>query len=287
MTTLAAGLAVVQAQAATIDFNGNGATTEWSVGTSWVGGNVPGLNDLARLQFGDNATVTTAFNAGGNFNIMARNGALLEIGANFRTILGFDLGTSGDGSVDVVQTAGLVVGRTLSIGNEISTDTYTAKYSVSGGEARWTTVVEINKNGVLEVDGNGGSLDSVGSFTMASGSLSYILAADGVSRIKGNGGTKTFTIDSTLSQLAIDASNYTLGVGQIELALFDTISGSFGAGNIAISGLAEGLSSNITYETVGGDTAMFLNIQAVPEPSSAALLSGCFALASIMVRRRR
>lgn len=283
MTTLAAGFIVVQAQAATIDFNGGGATSEWSVGTSWTGGVAPVAGDTARLQFGDNATVTSAVDAG-NFSILQRNSATLAISANFKTVLAYDLGSSGNGDTTTTHTNGLLVGRTLRMGNDSSPDTYEARYTISGGTTRFTTAVTIAKNGIFEIDGTGGNIQfnngGTSAVTLGDGTISYKLGAAGVSAITNLSSGGTFTIGSG-SKLLIDASNYTGGISAIDLAVsFSNIVGTFTEGNISITGLDAGLSGDITYDT--GSFALSI----VPEPGTYTLLGGLFALIYVMLRRR-
>lgn len=268
-------------QAAIIEWTYTGGTGEWSTATNWDGGVVPVVGDTASLVSStDHAQVTTAFNSGGNSNILMRNGASLAVSADFLTIFNWDLGITGFQNTNVTQTAGTIVGRTFNLGKDGQANTFDAKYSISGGEGRFTTVINIQKNGILEVDGNLASLENLGNVSMTNGTLSYILAADGVTRLRG--ATKDFTIGAS-SLLEIDASSYTGGVGQIELANFNTITGSFDVGNISITGLAEGLSGNITYSEAA--TSMYLNV--IPEPGTYALIGGLLALGHVMVRRRR
>lgn len=284
-SALAAGLlgAAVSAQADTIQWINTEGVGEWSTAGNWNAG-VPGNGDIASLVSStDHAQVTSDVN-NGTFGITMRNGATLAIGAALRTAGNWDLGVSGVNSTTVTQTAGLMVGRTVNLGNDAEADTFDAKYTISGGEYRVTTVTNIQKNGILEVVGNAASLVNLGSFSMTQGTLSLTLAADGVSLLRGIGGTKTFTIGESSSLLDIDALSYTAGVGQIQLALFDTITGSFAEENINISNLSAGLSANITYGAVGDDTAMYLNV--IPEPGTYALLGGLLALSYVMVRRR-
>jgi hypothetical protein len=283
LTTLTVLLAVFQAQAATIDFNGGGATTEWNVGTSWSGGVAPVNGDTARLQFGDNATVTSTVNAG-SFNILQRNSGTLAIGANFKTVLTYDLGTSGNGDTTTTHTDGLLVGRTLKIGNDSSTDIYEAKYTISGGTTRFTTAVTISKNGIFEIDGNGGNIQfnnaSASAVTMGEGTISYKLGATGVSAITNLGSGGSFNIASG-SKLVIDASNYTGGISDIDLVTsYTNIVGSFTESNISITGLEAGLSASITYDT--GQVALSI----IPEPGTYVMLGGLFALGFVMMRRR-
>ncbi len=248
----------VGAQADNIEWIFTGGTGEWSTASNWDI-RVPIAGDTARLiSSTDHAEVTTNFN-GGNFDILMRNGASLAISADFRTAVNWDLGITGASSVGVTQTAGTVVGRTLNIGGDGETRDFEAKYSVSGGEARFTTAINIRKNGIFEIDGNSVSIENSGAVSMTSGTLSYILATDGVSRMYGNQVDDVFTI-GTNSQLAIDASNYTGGEGLIELATFTSIAGTFDTNNISIDGLEEGLSGDITYDSTGELTSMYLNV---------------------------
>jgi hypothetical protein len=269
-----------------VEWTYTGGTGEWSTASNWGGGlgPVPMAGDVARLlQSTDHAEVTTAYNAGGNLSILMRNRASLAISADFKTIVKWDLGISGASSVGVTQTSGTVIGRTLNIGKDGEADDFEAKYSISGGEGRFTTAINIGKNGILEIVGNSASLENINHVTMGNGALSYILATDGVSRLNGDRGASTFTI-GTGSLLAIDASSYTGGEGLIELGTFDSISGTFAAGNIGITGLAEGLSGDITYATNGALTSMYLNV--IPEPTTIGLVA-MFPIAALFIRRLR
>ncbi len=245
----------------TIDWwGGTGGTGEWSNPDNWSDG-VPTPTDLARLQFGDSPEVTIAFDSNGAFDILQRNTATLSISANFKTVGVWDLGTSGDGDTSVTQTDGLMVNRTLNIGNDAEADTFDAKYSISGGIARSTTAVTIGKNGILDIQGDGGTIQfnngGASAVTMGNGTISYTLAATGVTAIDNLASGGSFTI-GTGSMLQIDASSYTAGVGEIDLVTrYTAINGTFDESNVSITGLEEGLSGEIMYDT----GRMYLNVR--------------------------
>ena len=285
MTTLVAGLAVVQAQALTSQWTYTGGVGEWSTASNWDANGVPGFNDLASLVSStDHAKVTSAFN-GGTFTITMRNGATLDLSADFKTVGTLNLGISGVTSTTVTQTDGLMVGRTLNFGQDGEASTFDATYSISGGTARATTAVNIGKNGIFDIVGDGGTIQfnngGASAVTMGAGTISYTLGATGVSAIDNLAAGGTFTIGAS-SGLQIDASAYTGGVGTIELVKrYSTIAGTFDAGNISITGLADGLSGDITYDTGS------ISLSIVPEPGTYALLAGLTGLVFVMVRRRR
>lgn len=284
-SALVAGLlgAAVAAQAVTTNWIYTGGVGEWSTASNWDNG-VPGSNDTAALVTStDHAQVTSAFD-GGNMTIVIRNNATLAIAADFRTAFTMNLGISGVQDTSMTQTAGLLIGRTLNLGNDAEADDFDAKYSISGGTSRWTTAVNIGKNGILDIQGDGAAIQfnngGASAVTLGQGVLSYTLGATGVSAIDNLSSGGTFTIGAS-SGLVIDASAYTGGQGTIELVKrYSTISGTFDESNISITGLAAGLSGDITYDT----GSISLNI--IPEPGSYALLGGLLALGYVMVRRR-
>lgn len=261
-----------------------GGVGEWSNASNWDNG-VPGSNDTAYLVTNtDHAQVTSAFDSGGNMTIVIRNNATLAIGADFRTAFVMNVGISGIQNTSVTQTAGTLIGRTLNLGNDAEADTFEAKYTLSGGISRFTTAVNIGKNGILDIQGDGATIQfnnaGANAVTIGQGALSYTLGATGVSAIDNLASGGTFTIGAG-SGLLIDASAYTGGVGTIELVKrYTTIAGTFDASNISITGLAAGLSGEIIYD------ANSIALDIIPEPGTYALLGGLLALGYVMVRRR-
>ena len=115
--------------------------------------------------------------------------------------------------------------------------------------------------------------------TLGDGMLSYTLAANGVSAIDNLASGGTFTIGAN-SGLEIDASAYTGGEGTIELVRrYTTISGTFDTNNVSITGLAEGLSGEITYDATG----VYLNV--IPEPATIGMV-GLVSIGTLFIRRR-
>jgi hypothetical protein len=277
-SAFAAGLlgAAVSVQAATVIDWTNTLPSDWSTTSNWDLNRIPTAGDLVRLlDSTDHASVTTAFDSSGNFDILMRNGSSIDISANFKTVGTWAIGISGSSAVGVTQTAGTVIGRTLNLG-AVNAQFFDAKYSISGGAARFTTAVNINQNGVFDITGDAANLVGSGALSLTSGGkLSYKLAADDVSVI----GVSAFTIGSG-ALLSIDASSYTDGVGTLTLANFTSNIGTFDVGNIAITGLEVGLSGRVTYT----GTTMYLAV--IPESGSYALLGGLLALGTVMLRRR-
>ena len=251
------------------DWIGGGADAEFTTTNNWSSGEIPGsvtgrIDTATFLHPADDAVHTVDYIAAKFFDVLIRDGASLEIAAGLRIIRNFNIGTTGGTSVDVTQTAGVVVIRDQMNVGYVSDFDYDAKYSINGGIVRFTnpasTGVTVSENGIFEVVGNLANIDldtAAIDFTLIDGGeLRYVLGGAGVSSVDVG---DLFTI-GTESLLTIDASSYTGGEGSITLANFVSKSGSFDEANIAITGLEEGLNAHITYDA----TSMVLNVTLEP-----------------------
>jgi hypothetical protein len=250
-------LAVLQAQAATLEWVNTGTVGEWSESGNWrsveVQGSTGGRTDRVLLEHPtDHAEVTKAVESA-RLNIQMINGARLDVRANFQTVLSMDIGTAGASGGGVTQSGGLLIGRTLNLGASGQSPDFEAKYTLTGGVARFTTEVNIGKNGTFEIIGDAAEAQLHAPVCLTDGgTLSYTLAANGVTHIESEHALSI----GTGARLSVDASSYAGGVRKIRLAEFKSLSGTFDAGNISITGLADGLSGEVTYDR----TNLFLNI---------------------------
>ncbi|MFQ3226419.1 MAG: hypothetical protein ACI8Z5_002691, partial [Lentimonas sp.] len=253
-----------------IDWTGGGSDAEFTTIHNWssgdVPGSVPGRVDTAMfLQATDAAVHGVDYIAGNFFDVLIRDGASLGIEAGLRIIRNFNIGNSGETSADVSQSSGVVVIRDQMNVGTVSDFDYDAIYSISGGIIRITntasTGVTVSENGIFEVVGNSANIDldtSAIDFSLSDGGeLRYVLGSAGVSSIDVG---DVLSIGAG-SLLTINATSYAGGEGTMTLANFVSKSGSFDEANITITGMEEGLASNITYDA----TSMYLNVTLAPD----------------------
>lgn len=243
------------AQAAVVNSTGSG---NWSTDAIWSGGagplNRPVSGDTVNILSGH--TVTNDFGGGfldGTYTINV-SGALNDPGSVFR-----------------------VNGSTISVGSTGSL----------GGGSFWDL-----QNGTFTFD-DGATVNMATWEQKGTNVFNFNLSASGFNALTPG----TFAIgfdgsgqDITRATYNVDMANYNGGIGTIALADFTT--DGFGMDNTAFQGAA-GLNVN----NKGAFTGSYLQwndateaielVVAVPEPSTYALIGGCFALGAVMLRRRQ
>ncbi len=287
-----AAFSVGSAQAADVRVtfdNGNG-DGDFGNPVNWstvVGGNneLPGWStgspSNAIIQGAFTVDVTSAFTPANDFTpLLTRFGSTLNIGANLNLANTGLLFGQIAGNTDVVnQTAGTVTTNGLTIGEADVTFTMTGGVmNISGG-----MLMQNGDGAVFSLRGDTATI-SAASLTLEAADattapgLDFRLGATGINPIAATG---AFTIGAG-STLSVDGSSYTGGAGPIDLVTFGSNIGSFAdPADISISGFT-GFNTSVGYDA----DSMFINLTAIPEPSSAALL-GLAGLALIFHRRKQ
>ena len=277
---------------ALLSLNAVQAATTWSGGTSdfgtagnWDTGS-PGNNEqLATINNGDTVNLTTDYTGTNTYNLIVGGNSTLNASAVF-TATGLTIQNTG--TVNLTDDA-LTLPQTSTNNNGVGADGVLninagGTLSISGGTQIFNERSTIN--GTFQVDGSAATIrmNQIGG---GSGNFDFIFDSGGISTITGDLGFSWLGIASTTvfvngAAVAGTAASYTLFNGN---AAGNTPS----AGNFTIAGLgAEGVgwTLDITNNASGGaNDTVVLNVIAVPEPSSTALL-GLGGLALILRRRK-
>jgi len=242
-------------------------------GTLKVTGGSPSSTDRLFTVGPNGATIENA--GAGLITIGSGGGA--NVGPSSAAVL--TLAGTGDGVLDSILADGAGVLSLVKAGAGTWTlngiNTYSGTTNVSAGK--------LVVNGVL---GSGSLAVSSGATLAGTGTIATL--------IFGAGSTLTFDPASTLtvSSTARFQSPSTFGVDDIIGLSSSTPDGTYTlvAGNVDTTGLANFGSSN-AYDLGGGKSAWFqagsLQLVVVPEPTSTVAVCASFALACLMLRRRR
>ena len=255
------------ASAALVTFDGNGLSgiQDYTVATNWDIEGVPTIADDAtvtgRFQLGDGtdrSLNSLTVNGGGSF--MGSAGTKLNIATDFTL----------NSNLAINNATGIEWGGQATIGDGIGNDTLSLIY----GTHRDPSVV-IGKD--LGVAANGkillrwftaGDEDSTVPEIDLSGALDF--AAGSIFEVNLEGGSAGNALTEG-TYFLIGSTNIT---GSATLSLID-----FEANQAA--------SSFLSIVDTGDTATQGLYLTVIPEPGTYALLAGCFALASVMIRRRR
>jgi len=221
-----------------------------------------------------------------NFNSLDADGAQSSANVDGGNIEAFDLSSGTDGNSTVFtlsKTANLDGGAlddTLSF--ELVYTIYTGS-SFSDGDVTLGSSVAIATSNLHFGQGYTGDPDT----NFLEPGNSFTLSIRNISYTDGEGDeTMTFVGFNHMSKFGAGTEDFYLGtIG------YTTVSVGGTGAEVNLGGLTDvTLTTSITAGTANQrlrDLDFSFETAAVPEPSSFALLAGCFALTSIMVRRRR
>jgi len=236
-------------QAATIV--GSTADAVWETSNNWLGGVIPG-------------TVS-----GQADTVVVNGGRSLTLNSN---------ASLGDGTIEQMfvgnQNPGAAVSRfTMTAGSNLDVTNFFVGVNGSPGDFTYNDGASLTASSIVVGRNNTDNGAPAGS------TLNFTLGATGLSS---SVSTTTLNLRQVEANhtIAVDASSYTGGVGDIDLISFTNhLGGDFGVSSV--TGLAPGLAGVITYDA----DSVNLSITAIPEPSSSVLL-GLGGLA-LLVRRKK
>ncbi|MDF7806653.1 putative glycoside hydrolase [Pontiellaceae bacterium B12219] len=253
---------VFSTQASNFFWNGSGADNNWTNVANWgAAGALPGDNQVdqalvtASTTLSTPATINTSlvFSNSVSFKVRNKSYALIESGGNVDfTAIQIGVNASvGNGST-LTQTGGAISGSTLQIGSAATAD-YGNRYEISGSGSLLTTAdLTIGAGSTFRIIGEQATVnvgDTSGDDLVMTGGgseLAFVLGTSGASVVDI---FDTFSIDSANAMLTIDASGLSTNTAAYELVRFSSLDGLFSAGNILITGLADGLNGSIVYDS--------------------------------------
>lgn len=270
--------------------SGNWATVTWNNGTGLPGSTAA---DIALIRGGRTITVDSDVNQSfgitsvllGDLNDTAtlniENGAILNVVGSLE---GIRQGAYANATTTINMSGGTVSTGSLLLNGAAGNTNVTTTFNFSGGSfTTGATAVGYTATGgttgVLNVIGSLGTMSGTSLTVNLLGTVKFTLDAVGVSALNYSGAA-TFATGSTIS---IDGSSYTGLGGLITLIDAGSLSGNLANINTSITGFT-GYSTNLVWDTDTGN--LLLNVAAVPEPQTYALL-GLGVLLIAVARRRR
>ncbi len=299
--TAISALAVASADAATVQYN---LTTSgnWNVAGNWTNNttdaaypdpSVPfdplGATDRvdARIGAGFSATVNSAVPTVDNLVVL--NGGILNINSGASLSLNVDVLVRDASTVNhdggTVASTGFLLGTNA---NQTG-----ANYTLSGTGIVSTNAIivgnSVGSRATFTITGNGATINNAGAYTVRNGGTQkFVFGTSGISTINA---TTMNLITADNITLTIDLSNLVVASGTTttfklidgtnSLAVGETFS------NTNILGLASNptvQSAAVRYDTTNAD--VLLDVFAVPEPSTFAMLLGGLGMLTMLRRRR-
>ena len=241
--------------------------SEDSTATLNAGSSVTTIQNLS-----NNAQLTMNNSYSGN--LYMQNTSSLTVNGTFNGIFGIN------------STAMQYVGESGTVNGDIElngSDQMTVAGDVNGRFSLNQTskaIIEATAN-ILSDDNN--------SWIYNDAAITWNVGADGsIGTLRTNRGSGDFTADwryTGAEDMVVDLSAYEADGSSISLQLVSGIENeSTFASNVTFLRDGSDITSDFSWD--GAGTGSFSGV-VVPEPSTYALLAGCFALASVMIRRRR
>ncbi|MDB5256950.1 MAG: hypothetical protein JWM14_1645 [Chitinophagaceae bacterium] len=250
--TLMLMLVFVSSQAQTT-FTSTGSGGPWNVGSTWVGGTVPGTNDDVVIAAGATVTVPSTqtcrlLTVNGTLN-MANTGITLNITNNSTSTLGLTLGSGSSLFIGSANTLNFSTTQSTGILNNGGTIVSTGTNGADGG----TIQINSSSGGGFEIGGTAGTV--VNTLNFLSNANFYIsspsLLINGTFTIPNNNwgwnGSSKSPIYGPASTLYVDRSNQGLGTTNPFGAPLDK-AWSAQAGTI---GVTPGYPNNVTLVDMG------------------------------------
>ncbi len=269
----------------------------WGSVATWTGGTgLPGsvTNDLVIIR--NQSHVTLNSNVNGPMGISAvtlgalnavpvlniEDGAVLDITGGLEVIRSGNIANT---TTVVNMTGGTITSGSLLLNGAAGNTNVSATFNFSGGSfTTGATSVGYTATGatagIFNVIGSAGTMSGTSLAVNLAGTMKFTLDATGVSAL-GYSGAATFASGSTLT---IDGSGYTGGIGTITLINAGSLVGDLGSINDSITGFNPAFITNLVWDAGNGD--LLLNISAVPEPQTYAMLGLAMLVIFAAVRRR-
>jgi cytoskeletal protein CcmA (bactofilin family) len=249
---------------------------------------------LNKITLGENSTAT--FNAGSTVTTIQNlsNNAQLTMNNTYSSNLFMNqdssLTVNGtlNGNFGINSTAMQYVGEAGTVTGEIElngSDQMTVAGNVTGR-------FSLNQTSQAFIEATANILsDSGNSWIYNTAAITWNVGADGsigtlkTSRLEQNAGQfdGEWRYDSSAADMVVDLSAYEADGSSISLQLVSGIQNeSAFASNVTFLRDGSDITSDFSYDGTGTFSGVV-----VPEPGTYALLAGCFALASVMIRRRR
>ena len=242
------------------------------------------LSEDSTATLNAGSSVTTIQNLANNAQLTMNNTYSSNLDMNNASSLTVN-GTL-NGRFGVASTAMQYIGETGTVNGDIelnSSDQMTIAGDVNG---RFS--INQTSQAIIEATANILS-NSNNSWIYNDAAITWNVGADGsIGTLRTNRGSGDFTADwryAGAEDMVVDLTAYEADGSSISLQLVSGIENeSTFASNVTFLRDGSDVTSDFSWD--GAGTGSFSGV-VVPEPSTYALLAGCFALASVMIRRRR
>ncbi len=242
------------------------------------------LSEDSTATLNAGSSVTTIQNLANNAQLTMNNTYSSNLDMNNASSL--TLNGTLNGRFGVASTAMQYIGETGTVNGDIelnSSDQMTVAGDVNGRFSLNQT-----SQAIIEATANILS-NSNNSWIYNDAAVTWNVGADGsIGTLRTNRGSGDFTADwryAGAEDMVVDLTAYEADASSISLQLVSGIENeSTFASNVTFLRDGSDVTSDFSWD--GAGTGSFSGV-VVPEPGTYALLAGCFALASVMIRRRR
>ena len=239
-------------------------------------------NSTATLNAG--STVTTIQNLSNNAQLTINNTYSSNLTMNNASSL--TVGGELNGNFGIGSTAMQYVSATGTVNGDIELNG--SDQMTVAGEVNGRFSLNQTSQAIIEATANILS-NSNNSWIYNDAAITWNVGADGsIGTLRTNRGSGDFTADwryAGAEDMVVDLTAYEADGSSISLQLVSGIENeSTFASNVTFLRDGSDVTSDFSWD--GAGTGSFSGV-VVPEPGTYALLAGCFALASVMIRRRR